>query len=181
LALGRSSYHEELVRHPIRDCRLDGGAIPRRGQPPSGAATARPTVFQLMYVDAAKAAKKLRALLGEGNVTVSFDEELNALFIQASPEKLQQAETILHRLDVGWATYLTVIRLQHVNAAQVATPLLAILQLSAWLRGEECGMIVNTFEDMNAVTISGTSNTMQQAEEFLHSLDAQGTTCPESR
>jgi hypothetical protein len=139
------------------------------GQDQNRGANVRQRVrFWLINVEAAHAAKKLKAVFG-GSLDIAVHGDTGSLILEGSPEKLKQAQEFLSRLDVD--TYLCAIRLKNINAALAARPLRLLLTVLAHFGDNREVRVLAT--DRNMIIILATDERINEARTILHWLDGK--------
>jgi type II secretory pathway component GspD/PulD (secretin) len=128
--------------------------------------------LQLIRVEAAHAAKKLKAVFG-ASLDISVHVATNTIIMQASLEKLKQVRKFLSRMDVE--TYLCAIQLKNINVALAARPLRLLLIALARF-GDNCDDVYVVATTRNMIIIYATDERINEARTILHWLD--GTSKP---
>ncbi len=122
----------------------------------------------LVSRDAVEVARILRGFLaGEPSVAVTADQETNYVFVQASAATIQQVKEMVERLD-NVQVELRVISLEHVEAAQAARMLKALL-------GDDDLLRVVPDGEGKRVILSGSRVQVRRAEEMVRQLDVDLT------
>jgi type II secretory pathway component GspD/PulD (secretin) len=94
------------------------------------------------------------------------DADTNTLYIWASEKKLKQAKEIVQRLENEvYLHYFIFVTLQHMDAAQTARMLKALLD------DNDGGIIVIDDQRTNGIIITGTATKVQLVRELLDWLD----------
>ncbi len=130
--------------------------------------TEQVAAIPLVHVEAAKAAEKLKALLGR-NTHIVVDEDTNTVFVRANADKLEEAKKRIKRLDVP--SYICIVAVHNVDAGEAATVLRLVMMALIYIGDDRRVHIVAV--DRGNMIVVASHEKAKQVRNVLSWLDVK--------